>query len=209
MTADTLVAVSGVLRDLSLSAVVGALLLIAVAIPKQHPAADRAALVGRIASIVWVASALTYSLATYAYIRDSPVDPNRFLEEWWSYSNSVDLLQAHRQVIIAALVTSVMIGPGTRPNPRRLVAGARGVGDRLAGADGPRRRLGRSPPGDQFHGPAHRGRGALGWRHRRRGDAAPPAQRRDQGRCHARLAHRDLGRDPRHRLRCRQRVAPA
>jgi len=109
MTAQTLVAVSGSIRDLSMAGVVGALLLIAVAIPKDHPAATRAALVGRIASIVWVASALTYSLSTYAYIRNSPVDVNRFLGEWWSYSNSVELLQALRQVIFAALIASVMM----------------------------------------------------------------------------------------------------
>jgi len=109
MTAQTLVAVSGTLRDLSMAGVVGALLLIAVAIPTDHSAALRAALVGRVASIVWVVSALTYSLASYAYIRDSPVDPNRFLQEWWTYSNSVELLQAFRQVILAALITSVMM----------------------------------------------------------------------------------------------------
>jgi cytochrome c oxidase assembly factor CtaG/putative copper export protein len=109
MTADTLVAVSGALRDLSLAGVAGALLLIAAVLPKGGAAADRAAVIGRIASIVWVATALTYSFATYAVIRDSGVDPNRFLEEWWNYSNSVELLQAHRQVIIAALVSSVLV----------------------------------------------------------------------------------------------------
>ena len=109
MTAQTLVAVSGSVRDLSMAGVVGALLLIAFAIPKDHPAAERAARVGRIASIVWVASALTYSLATYAYIRNSAVDVNRFLQEWWTYSNSVELLQAHRQVIFAAVVASIMM----------------------------------------------------------------------------------------------------
>ena len=109
MSADTIVAVSGAIRDLSMAGVVGALLLIATSIPKDSRAAERAALIGRIASIAWVASALTYSLATYAYIRDSGVDVNRFLQEWWSYSNSVELLQAHRQVIVGALITSVMM----------------------------------------------------------------------------------------------------
>jgi len=109
MTADTIVAVSGAVRDLSMAGVVGALLLIATSIPAGSKAAERAALIGRVASIAWVASALTYSLATYAYIRDSGVDVNRFLQEWWSYSNSVELLQAHRQVILGALVTSVMM----------------------------------------------------------------------------------------------------
>jgi putative copper resistance protein D len=109
MSADTIVAVSGAIRDLSMAGVVGALLLIATSIPKDSRAAERAALIGRIASIAWVASALTYSLATYAYIRDSGVDVNRFLQEWWSYSNSVELLQAHRQVIVGALVTSIMM----------------------------------------------------------------------------------------------------
>lgn len=109
MTADTLVAVFGALRDIALAGVAGALLLVACVLPAGGRAAERATLVGRVSSIVWVVSALAYSLATYAVIRDSGVDPNRFLEEWWSYSNSVELLQAHRQVVVGALVASIMI----------------------------------------------------------------------------------------------------
>ena len=109
MTADTLVAVSGSIRDIALSGVVGALILVAGVLPAGGRAAERAALVGRIASIAWVVSALTFSFASYAVIRDAGVDFNRFLEEWWSYSNSVELLQAYRQVIIGALVASIMI----------------------------------------------------------------------------------------------------
>src|SRR6188474_3916471 len=109
MTADTLVAVSGPLRDLALAGVVGSLLLVACVLPRGGRAAERATLVGRVSSIVWVVSALTFSLATYAVIRDSGVDANRFLEEWWTYSNSVELLQAHRQVIVGALIASIMI----------------------------------------------------------------------------------------------------
>jgi len=109
MTADTLVAVSGSLRDLALAGTLGALVLIACVLPAGSRAAERAGLVGRVSSIVWVATALVYSLASYAVIRDSGVDFNRFLEEWWNYSNSVELLQAHRQVLIGALVASVML----------------------------------------------------------------------------------------------------
>src|SRR6187431_2146904 len=110
MTADTLVAVSGPIRDLALAGVVGSLFLVACVLPAGGRAADRATLVGRVSSIVWVISALAFSLATYAAIRDAGVDANRFLEEWWSYSNTVELLQAHRQVVLGALVASVMIG---------------------------------------------------------------------------------------------------
>ena len=81
MTADTLVAVSGPIRDLALAGVVGSLLLVACVLPRGGRAAERATLVGRVSSIVWVISALTFSLATYAVIRDSGVDANRFLEE--------------------------------------------------------------------------------------------------------------------------------
>src|SRR6478609_8922702 len=109
MTADTLVAVSGAIRDLALAGVVGSLLLVACVLPAGGRAAERATLVGRVSSIVWVIAALTFSLSRYAAIRDSGVDVNRFLEEWWSYSNSVELLQAYRQIIIGALITSVMI----------------------------------------------------------------------------------------------------
>ena len=141
MTAQTLVAVSGSVRDLAMAGVVGALLLIAFAIPKDHPAAERAARVGRIASIVWVASALTYSLSVYAYIRNSPVDLNRFLQEWWTYSNSVELLQAHRQVIFAAVVASIMMSLVKGPILAACSLTPGGVGHRLAVANGPRRRL--------------------------------------------------------------------
>jgi len=115
MTADTLVAVSAALRDLAIAGVVGALLLIAVALPRDHRAVARTSLIARVASVVWVASALTYSLASYGAIRGSGTDASRFVQEWWQYSTSVDLLKAYLQMVLAAVVVSIMVAFVRRP----------------------------------------------------------------------------------------------
>ena len=115
MTADTLVAVSAALRDLAIAGVVGGLLLIAVALPRDHPAVGRTSLIARVASMVWVVAALTFSLASYANIRGSGTDASRFLQEWWQYSTSVDLLKAYLQMVLAAVVVSIMVAFVRRP----------------------------------------------------------------------------------------------
>jgi len=108
MSASTYVAIFGIVRDVSLAGTVGALLLVAAVLPKASPSANRAATTARVCSALWAASALGYSLASYAEIRDAAVDANRFLEEWWTYSLSVELLQAYLWVIAAAFATSIM-----------------------------------------------------------------------------------------------------
>src|SRR5690606_22899480 len=108
MSASTYVAIFGIVRDVSLAGTVGALLLVAAVLPKASPSANRAATSARVCTALWAASALGYSLASYAEIRDAAVDANRFLEEWWTYSLSVELLQAYLWVIAAAFATSIM-----------------------------------------------------------------------------------------------------
>ena len=108
MTVEALVTVFAVTRDIALAVTAGALLIIAAVLPVGHPAVHRAALIGRIGSIAWVLGALGHSMGTYATIRGTLPDASRFVEEWWSYSTSVDLLTAYLQVIAAGLVASVL-----------------------------------------------------------------------------------------------------
>lgn len=108
MSADLIVTVAAALRDVSIALTAGALLVIAGVLPRGHVAVERAGLIARIASIVWVVSSLAHSMATYAAIRGELPDASRFVEEWWSYSQSVDLLAAYLQVVAAGLVASVL-----------------------------------------------------------------------------------------------------
>lgn len=108
MTVEALVTLAAGVRDLSIAATAGALLVIAVVLPAGHAAAARAGLVARAGSIAWVIAALTHSMASYASIRGELPDASRFIEEWWSYSLSVDLLEAYLQVLGAGLVVSVL-----------------------------------------------------------------------------------------------------
>ncbi|WP_062462421.1 cytochrome c oxidase assembly protein [Demequina soli] len=108
MSVEALVTIFAALRDLSIAATAGALLVIAGVLPATHPAVARAATIARIGSIGWVVTALGHSMATYASIRGTLPDASRFVEEWWSYSTSVDLLVAYLQVVAAGLVASVL-----------------------------------------------------------------------------------------------------
>ncbi|WP_062383049.1 cytochrome c oxidase assembly protein [Demequina iriomotensis] len=108
MTVETLVTLSAATRDLSIAATAGALLVIAGVLPVGHAAVARASLIARVGSILWVVGAFAHSLATYASIRGALPDASRFIEEWWSYSTSVDLLQAYLQVLLAGLIASVL-----------------------------------------------------------------------------------------------------
>ncbi|WP_062305647.1 cytochrome c oxidase assembly protein [Demequina subtropica] len=108
MTVETLVTLSAAARDLSIAATTGALLVIAGVLPAGHRAVGRASLIARLGSIGWVLGAFAHSMATYASIRGTLPDASRFVEEWWSYSMSVDLLQAYLQVLGAGLVASVL-----------------------------------------------------------------------------------------------------
>ncbi|WP_062290117.1 cytochrome c oxidase assembly protein [Demequina phytophila] len=108
MQVEALVTVFAAVRDLSIAATAGALLVIAAVLPAGHAAVGRASLIARIGSIGWVVGAFGHSLATYASIRGALPDASRFVEEWWSYSTSVDLLIAYLQVLAAGLVASVL-----------------------------------------------------------------------------------------------------
>ncbi|WP_062519071.1 cytochrome c oxidase assembly protein [Demequina silvatica] len=108
MQVEALVTVFAAVRDLSIAATAGALLVIVAVLPAGHAAVARASLIARVGSIGWVLGAFGHSLATYASIRGALPDASRFVEEWWSYSTSVDLLVAYLQVLGAGLVASVL-----------------------------------------------------------------------------------------------------
>ncbi|WP_156157735.1 cytochrome c oxidase assembly protein [Demequina pelophila] len=115
MPVEALVTVAAIVRDMSLAATVGGLVLIAAVLPRGHAAVGRAALVARVGSIGWVLGSLAHSMLTYASIRGSVPEASRFLEEWWGFSQTVDLLAAYQQVTLAGLVASVLCAVARTP----------------------------------------------------------------------------------------------
>lgn len=107
---DTLVTMTGAVRDIALGLAAGALIMIAAIIPGRHPAVNRASLVARISASVWALAAVAYIFVSYAYIRNDAVAPERFVEEVWSFATTIPLGQAYLQMAIAALVVSVLAG---------------------------------------------------------------------------------------------------
>lgn len=108
MPVESLVALTGGIRDVALAFTVGGLLAIAAMLPTAHRAVDRAAAVARWSSIAWAVSAVAYVFVSYAYIRNDSVEPERFVEEVWAFVTTIDLGIAYAQMALAALVTSVL-----------------------------------------------------------------------------------------------------
>lgn len=110
MSAEALVTLSGIVRDLAVPFTVGGLIAIAALLPRSSPAVARASLVARVASAVWAVAAVTHLFATYAFIRNAPVEAERFVEEVWTFATTIDLGQAQLQMALAAVVVSVLAG---------------------------------------------------------------------------------------------------
>ncbi|WP_084106428.1 cytochrome c oxidase assembly protein [Demequina sp. NBRC 110056] len=108
MPAETLVTMAGGVRDVALALTVGGLIAIATLLPPGHRAVARAAAVARWSSVAWAVSAVAYVFVSYAYIRNSPVAPERFVEEVWSFVTTIDLGQAYAQMALGAIVVSVL-----------------------------------------------------------------------------------------------------
>ncbi|WP_152649171.1 cytochrome c oxidase assembly protein [Demequina flava] len=110
MPVETLVTMTGAVRDIALGLTAGALIMIAAILPARHAAVTRASQVARIAGAVWALSAVAYIFVSYAFIRNDAVEPERFVEEVWSFATTIPLGQAYLQMAIAALVVSVLVG---------------------------------------------------------------------------------------------------
>ncbi|WP_062077147.1 cytochrome c oxidase assembly protein [Demequina globuliformis] len=110
MPIDTLVTMTGAVRDIFLGLAAGGLIMIASIVPAHHPAAARASLVARVSASVWAIAAVAYIFVSYAYIRNDAIAPERFVEEVWSFATTIPLGQAYLQMAIAALVVSVVAG---------------------------------------------------------------------------------------------------
>lgn len=108
MPAETLVTVTGGVRDVALALTVGGLVAIAVMLPRDHRAVARAASIARWASATWAVAAVAFIFASYAFIRNDALDPDRFVEEVWSFVTTIDLGQAYAQMALAAIVVSLL-----------------------------------------------------------------------------------------------------
>ncbi len=105
-----MVTIAAILRDLAIAGTVGGLLMVAGVVPKAHPAASRALLVARVASAVWAASSLVFSMASYAVIRGATLQPEIFVEEWWAFSTGVALGQAYLWMAVGGILVSMLTG---------------------------------------------------------------------------------------------------
>ncbi|WP_062070410.1 cytochrome c oxidase assembly protein [Demequina sediminicola] len=110
MPIDTLVTMTGAVRDIALGMTAGALLMIVAIVPARHAAAERASTIARISAAVWALSAVAYIFISYAYIRNDAIAPSRFVEEVWSFATTIPLGQAYLQMAIAALFVSIVAG---------------------------------------------------------------------------------------------------
>ncbi|WP_084039107.1 cytochrome c oxidase assembly protein [Demequina sp. NBRC 110053] len=108
MPAETLVTMAGGIRDVALAFTVGGLLAIATLLPVGHRAVARAAAIARWASVAWAVAAVAYVFVSYAFIRNSPVDPERFVEEVWAFVTTIDVGVAYAQMALGAIVVSVL-----------------------------------------------------------------------------------------------------
>lgn len=114
MPADVLVTLAAVTRDIAVALTAGALLAVVAILPDGHRAAARSLTIARLASAIWAASALVFSLASYATIRGSATTPSRLIEEWWSFGTTIDLGQAYLWMLALAVAVSVAAGLAER-----------------------------------------------------------------------------------------------
>lgn len=102
-----IVGLSAITRDVSVAAVVGALLLLLTVV--RGAAVERAALVARIGAIAWVVSSSVFLVWSYAEIANVGLDDPTFGQQLWSFVADIDLGRAYGMAVVAALVTSVAV----------------------------------------------------------------------------------------------------
>jgi cytochrome c oxidase assembly factor CtaG/putative copper export protein len=110
MPADAMVTAAAVVRDLAVAGTVGGLILVVAVLPQAHAATTRALLIARIASAVWGASGIVFSMASYATIRGATLTPEVFVEEWWAFSTGVALGQAYLWMAVGGVLVSILAG---------------------------------------------------------------------------------------------------
>lgn len=103
----TVVAISAVARDLSVAAVVGALVLMMAVV--RGRAVERASLVARVGAVAWVVSSAVFLVWSYADIARVSVSDPDFGPQLWSFVGQIDLGKAYGLIVAAALVTSVAV----------------------------------------------------------------------------------------------------
>ncbi len=100
---------------MAIALVVGGLVTLAAILPVGHRATAHAAAVARWAAVVWAVAAMGFVFASYANIRNAATDPERFIEEVWSFVTTIALGQAYLQMALSALLVSVVVAFVRRP----------------------------------------------------------------------------------------------
>ena len=109
MSAEVLVTLAAIIRDLSMALVVGALLLVAAVLP-QGPAAKRATAVATGAAVAWALGAACFLIASAAVVLDArPTDP-LFGAQTWQFAMETALGRAQLYGVAAAILTSLVVG---------------------------------------------------------------------------------------------------
>lgn len=109
MSAELVVTLAAIARDLSLALVAGALLLVATVLP-PGPAARRAVTVASAAAVVWALSAVVFLGASYSVILDTNPTEDVWGPQLWQFITEISLGQSYLHVVVAAVLTSVVVG---------------------------------------------------------------------------------------------------
>jgi putative copper resistance protein D len=109
MSAELLVTLAAITRDLSIAVVVGGLLLAAAVLP-EGPSSRRALAVASGASVGWAVGAGVYLIASSAVVLNTrPTDP-LFGAQTWQYATDTGLGRAQVYSVAAAVFTSIIAG---------------------------------------------------------------------------------------------------
>lgn len=109
------VIVASVLRDVALAVTAGSLVFAAVVAPRGSEAARRALALAWAAAVAWAVAMAAFAVASYAYISGTPVSAPSFGDELWSFLTTVSLGQVYLQVLIAAVLVSLVAGLARTP----------------------------------------------------------------------------------------------
>ncbi len=109
MTAELVVTLAAIARDLSLALVAGALLLVATVLP-PGAAARRAVTVASASAVVWAISAFLFLGASTSVILGIGPSDELWGPQWWQFATEISLGQSYVHAVIAAVLTSVAVG---------------------------------------------------------------------------------------------------
>jgi len=110
MSAELVVTLAAIARDLAVAVVAGALLLVAAVLPSGGRASRRAITVAQISAVVWALAAAIFVLATFIVIVNFPIGDPRFGPELWQFMSEIDLGRSYFSGVGAAVGLSLVVG---------------------------------------------------------------------------------------------------